>query len=110
MFLCIVLVTLFNLARNIFRIRKVIKMQKDNPNIQGISIINGKIKIIEKNINTADINKEAIKETVHDPICHKELEKKDAYRVLKEGVEYFFCSWECREKFLNENTSEEGDI
>jgi len=106
MFLVIVLVSLFNLGRYAFKIRKVMKMHQNDPNIQGISIVNGEIKVIEKNVNTA----EPIKELVNDTICGKELEKKDTYRVFKDEKEYFFCSWECREKFLEQYTKEEGPI
>ncbi|MGL4344463.1 MAG: hypothetical protein ACRCTE_04630 [Cellulosilyticaceae bacterium] len=86
------------------KIRKVMKMHKDNPNIKGISIVNGEVKVIEKDgavvgdlTSTAPIIEV---EKVKDLICGNELEKKDAYRIVKDGVEHFFCSWECREKFL----------
>lgn len=86
------------------KIRKVMKMHKDNPNIKGISIVNGEIKVIEKDGEIASIPGQeptpAQIEKVHDPVCGAELEKKDAYRIVKDGVEHFFCSWECREKFL----------
>ena len=42
---------------------------------------------------------------VRDYCCNKEIEKSEAYRIVKKGKEYFFCSWECREKFLRQ---EEG--
>ena len=106
LFLVIILVSLFNLARYVFKIRKILKMHKDNPNIQGISIINGEIKVIEKNLGTNEVNIEPVKELVDDPMCGVKLEKKDAYRIFKEGKEYFFCSWECREKFLEEYGAE----
>lgn len=110
MFLVIILVSLFNLGRYVFKIRKVIKMHKNNPNIQGISIVNGEIKVIEKNVNTVTLNAAPVKELVNDTVCGKELDQKDAYRVLKNGKEYFFCSWECREKFLEQYTEKEGSI
>lgn len=102
--LVIVLVSLFNLARYVFKIRKVMKMHQDNPNIQGISIVNGEIKIIEKNANAVGLAAEPVKELVGDPICGKKIAEKDAYRIFKDGTEYFFCSWECRERFLQEDT------
>ncbi|MDF2877374.1 MAG: hypothetical protein K0S30_470 [Clostridia bacterium] len=110
MFLVIVLVGVVNLARYIFKIRKIMKMHKDNPNIQGISIINGEIKVIEKNDTTSELKKEPLKELVSDSVCGQEIDKKEAYRLFKEGKEHFFCSWECREKFLKENHSLEGKI
>lgn len=100
-FLIMMLISLFNLVRYMFKIRKIMKMHKDNPNIKGISIVNGEIKVIE-NV-PSDLNmstEEKAKDLVTDPICGKEILKQDAYRIVKDGVEYFFCSWECREKFL----------
>ena len=95
------LVSLFNLTRYIFKIRKIIKKYKDNPNIEGITIINGEVRVIEKQqVKEEQLVQVQKIESVADPVCHKELEKKNAYRVVKEGKEYFFCSWECREKFL----------
>ena len=41
------IIGLFNLTRYVLKIRKNIKMHKDNPNIQGITIVNGEVKIIE---------------------------------------------------------------
>nr|WP_307992187.1 YHS domain-containing protein [uncultured Niameybacter sp.] len=99
-FLSMMLLSLFNLIRYTIKIRKVIKMNKDNPNIRGISIVNGEIKVIEKVPPTVQVVQEKPKDLVIDPICGKELLKEEAYRILKDGKEYFFCSWECREKFL----------
>lgn len=107
-FLILMLLSLFNLVRYMLKIRKVMKMHKDNPNIRGISIVNGEIKVIEKEGELPGVPGQegaAVQiEKVHDPVCGADLEKKDAYRIVKDGVEHFFCSWECREKFL---TSEE---
>ncbi|MHC1747780.1 MAG: YHS domain-containing protein [Cellulosilyticaceae bacterium] len=95
--LAFMLISLFNLIRYMMKIRKVIKINKDNPNIQGISIVNGEVKVIEKEQSSANIIQA---ELVTDPTCGKQMDKKDAYRIFKDGEEYFFCSWECREKFL----------
>ena len=92
-------ISLFNLVVALFKVRKVLKMQKDNPNIQGISIVNGEVKIIEKD-QVAFKAEEQEKDLVVDSVCHKEIKKSEAYRVVKDGQEYFFCSWECREAFL----------
>jgi YHS domain-containing protein len=40
---------------------------------------------------------------VKDEICNTYLPKEDAIKELKEGKEYFFCSKECRQKFLESN-------
>lgn len=96
-FIVIIAVSLVNALRYVFKIRKIIKMNRHNPNILGISIVNGEIKVIEKEqVNSQEV----VKDVVLDAICGKEIEKKEAYRMIKEGKEYFFCSWECREAFL----------
>ncbi len=98
-------ISFFNLLVALFKVRKIIKMQKDNPNIQGISIVNGEVKIIEKGKMPESVLKEKspAEEIVLDSICHRQIKKGEAYRVFKEGKEYFFCSWECREAFLKAN-------
>lgn len=93
------LLSMFNLIRYMLKIKKVMKMNKDNPNVKGISIVNGEVKVIE-NTPTIDLATPIEEDLVEDETCGKKLEKKDAYRVFKNGKEYFFCSWECREKFL----------
>lgn len=107
--LVFMLLSLFNLVRYMFKIRKVMKMHKDNPNIKGFTIVNGEIKPIEGKASEAfppivgmerTTEEEVKKDLVVDPACGKEIEKKDAYRILKNGKEYFFCCWECRETFL----------
>lgn len=107
MMLFIGLISLFNVLRYVFKIRKIIKVNKDNPNIQGITIVNGEVKIIEKT-PTVETHTEVVQETVKDPICETTLEKDKAYRVIRDEAEYFFCSWECREAFLNKKKQEEG--
>lgn len=72
-------------------------MHKDNPNIKGISIVNGEVKVIEKAPDK--IVQEKVIPKVIDPICGKEINKNEAYRVVKNNKEYYFCSWECREAF-----------
>ena len=37
---------------------------------------------------------------VKDEICNTYLPQEDAIKELKEGKEYFFCSKECHQKFL----------
>jgi len=37
---------------------------------------------------------------VKDPVCNTYLPKEDAIKEINEGKEYFFCSQECRQKFL----------
>lgn len=100
LFLVFTLVSLFNLVRYTLKVRKVMRQHKDNPNVRGITIANGEIKVIEKNTEET-IEKSAQTELVIDPSCGKEIEKKDAYCIFKNGKQYFFCCWECREQFLD---------
>ncbi|MGB9004457.1 MAG: hypothetical protein WCB96_01905 [Candidatus Aminicenantales bacterium] len=37
---------------------------------------------------------------VKDEVCHIYLPREDALREIQGGQEYFFCSQECRKKFL----------
>ncbi|MEG0086140.1 MAG: hypothetical protein RR817_06660, partial [Niameybacter sp.] len=60
--LVMMLLSLFNLIRYTIKIRKVKKMHKDNPNIRGISIVNGEIKVIENMPNTEQIAEEKSKD------------------------------------------------
>lgn len=104
MIILVGVISLFNFMRCLFKIKKVIRDNKDNPNIQGITIINGQVKVIEKKPQ-APLKVESIP-TVLDEICHKSIKKEDAYRVLVDGKEHYFCSWECREAFMKQR--EEG--
>ena len=44
---------------------------------------------------------------VKDDICNTYLPKEDAIKETSEGKEYYFCSQECRKKFL-ENKKNRG--
>lgn len=103
MLLAMILISLFRIMRQLFKLRKVIKQCKDNPNVESIMMVNGQIKVIEKK---QSIPKVSVVDEVTDEICHCVIEKDKAYRVVKDGVEHYFCSWECREKFLKQ---EEGN-
>jgi len=39
---------------------------------------------------------------VKDEVCNTYLPKEDAIKEIVEGKEYFFCSKDCRQKFLEE--------
>ena len=39
---------------------------------------------------------------VKDEVCNTYLPKEDAIREIVSGKEYFFCSKDCRKKFLEE--------
>lgn len=91
-------ISLFNFIRCMLKVRKIIRDNKDNPDIQGISIVNGEVKVIEKKPQV-ELKVESVPK-VFDEICHKPIRKEEAYRVLADGEEHYFCSWECREAFM----------
>lgn len=105
MILLIGVISLFNLIRYLLKIRKIIKMHKNNPNIQGISIINGDIRIVEKKPEPEFREQE--KPTFKDEICGRLVKEEEAYRVLADGETHYFCSWECREAYIKKR--KEGD-
>ncbi|MBP3888174.1 MAG: hypothetical protein J6F30_11135 [Cellulosilyticum sp.] len=107
MILLIGIISLFNLTRYIFKIKKLIKMHKDNPNIQGITIVNGEVKIIEKTPQS-EKKESVVSNQVIDEICGKSIEENKAYRIVYGEKEHCFCSWECREAFIKKK-QEEGN-
>ncbi len=40
-------------------------------------------------------------DTKIDPICGMEIDERKAIKLNKEGQTHFFCSNNCRDKFLN---------
>lgn len=86
-------VGIINTLISIFKIKKILKDNEDNPNITGIAIVNGKIEVIEK----PELKNHTIQVKAY--CCNKLINKEDAYRFISNGNEYFFCSWECAEKF-----------
>ena len=38
---------------------------------------------------------------VHDETCHASIDKSDAYILVDDtDIPHYFCSWECRQQFL----------
>lgn len=99
MFIAVVIIGLFNLIRNILNVRKILKKYQNDPTVEGITIVNGKVQVVRKDTPDPSVQ-EVKKEMVVDEVCHKQIEKTQAYRIVKDGVEHYFCSWECREAFL----------
>ncbi|OON94211.1 MAG: hypothetical protein ATN31_04130 [Candidatus Epulonipiscioides saccharophilum] len=97
--LVIFFVGIVNSLIGFFKLRKVLKDNQDNPNVTGIAIVNGKIEIIEKKEELRNDNIQ-----VKAYCCNKLINKEDAYRLVKGGTEYYFCSWECEEKFRDSLT------
>lgn len=38
-----------------------------------------------------------------DPICGMEVKKESSIKIIKDGVEYFFCSAPCKDKFIQQH-------
>lgn len=51
-------------------------------------------------INTIDVPEVNTVEMVKDDQCGTFIAKDNAYIVHIDNINYHFCSWECREKFL----------
>ena len=101
MILAMMIIGLFNVIRGFFRIRKILKKYKDDPNVEGITIVNGEVKVIQKNTKQAE--EKVVKcEMVKDHINGQEIEKSKAYRVVREEQEYYFATWETRQAFLEQ--------
>ena len=98
---------LFNFIIYVVKIRKVVKEHQDDPNVKGVKIVNGQVQILEadKEILEAQI-KEEIKDLVLDPVCNEKVEKTKAYHLIQGGESHYFCSWDCREKFLKPEDNE----
>lgn len=100
-FLVMFLWGIVNFVMYMVKIRQIIRKNKDNPNVQGVKIENGKVHLIEKDKDIFEAKiKEEVKDLVIDPVCHAEIEKSKAHHLIKNESSYYFCSWDCREKFL----------
>lgn len=55
----------------------------------------------------AEKGRDALQEMVQDPACKVYLPRGQAIELKKDGREYYFCSEECKEKFLEEYKKEE---
>ena len=103
---------LFTFTMYALRVRKTLRKYKDDPNIKGVHIVNAQVRVIkndkdndatEKNQNVIDGEiKDETKDMVYDSVCNEEIEKSEAYHIIRDGESHYFCSWECREKFLEE--------
>jgi YHS domain-containing protein len=41
-------------------------------------------------------------EMVEDKVCGKVIEKSRAYQLFHEGKLFYFCSWDCRQTYIQE--------
>lgn len=58
-------------------------------------------KINEKQMESQE-EKVPVIETVIDPICNQEIDKDKAYVVVEEKDRKYFCSWDCRQKYIKD--------
>ncbi|HHY81632.1 MAG TPA: hypothetical protein GX505_03005 [Clostridiales bacterium] len=72
--------------------KKMQQIQKNNASI--LEILYDQ-KVIQRNEAMND-------EIVRDDYCGKMIEKRKAYIVSSGDHKNYFCSWECREKFIKE--------
>ena len=62
------------------------------------------------NINTIEVPEVDTVEMVKDDQCGTFVAKNNAYIVHIDNINYHFCSWECREKFLKKEVVQESSI
>jgi len=60
---------------------------------------------LSKGSNPPRTSKRASGIMVKDEICNTYLPKEDAVKEVYKGKEYYFCSRECHQKFLNQKKS-----
>lgn len=70
--------------------------------------IAAKLEEIKNDQEKAQINESKTQEIVEqereyviDPICNKEVDKDNAYIVIEEDENKYFCSWDCRAEYIN---------
>ncbi len=66
--------------------------------------------LVRKAAEKADIENTELKpeakdeiEMVIDSICGCTLPKSEAYVLVKDDIRHYFCSWDCKEKFIAGN-------
>lgn len=55
---------------------------------------NARVNKIKEEIN--------VYETVKDEVCDTFLQKNQAYIAVEDDKNHYFCSWECRQKYIDE--------
>lgn len=108
LFMIMFLWGLFTFTMYALRVRKTLRKHKDDPSIKGVHIVNGQVRVIKKDENNVKKDqtvidgeiKDETKDMVYDEICNEEIAKSEAYHIIRDGKSHYFCSWKCREKFL----------
>jgi len=47
-------------------------------------------------------------EKIKDPICKMEIDSTKAIKLTQDGLTYYFCSENCKQKFLRQSHTEES--
>lgn len=80
--------------------------------LRAVRIIQYQRKLQEEALADKQLNKRPLDESekdgiqiemVEDLICGKFVERNQAYQLSKENKTHFFCSWNCREKYIKEH-------
>jgi YHS domain-containing protein len=60
------------------------------------------------NLENSEMADETIKQDEHlmveDQICNNFIDRRKAYIIVRNGKEHYFCSWQCRQKFILQNS------
>lgn len=59
---------------------------------------------VNKNVEekfSEPVEKEAAIDMVYDEICGTYVAKSKAYQVVEDDKTHYFCSWECRQKYID---------
>ena len=65
--------------------------EEDNQNINNW---HERVKKIKKELNMLEM--------VKDEVCEAYLQREKAYQVVEDDKTHYFCSWECRQKYIEE--------
>lgn len=87
-----------NIVVTIFLIRLIVKAFLGFKSIFQSSRQEQKVK--ESDIDEGKNFQEVQLETVHDTVCDSYVLKEDAYIAVVDNKRHYFCSWECRQKFI----------
>lgn len=95
-----------DLVTGLFRFFYIVILIRMGLNI----LVSLKRRAMRREIEASDIAVEAVEKTVpvtitmvEDKICGMKLQKEKAYIVIRDNEEHYFCSWDCREKFIQQN-------
>jgi len=56
---------------------------------------------LSQNTVSGDTTQQIDDEMIKDPVCDLYFPKKDGVRLKSEGKDYYFCSSDCRDKFVD---------